>query len=70
MLIEIEILEVKDARGESSDVSVKSHIVFSPNEGYDAEKLAVLERELGPYIEDRLIDALRKHEKVGGDGAR
>ena len=41
-------------------INAKAIVTFSPREGFDAEKIGELERDLGPYISKRLNDALKK----------
>lgn len=60
MSIGIDIYRTVDSRGSTGPVAVRATILWSPREGYDADKLAALERDLGPYIEARLNDALKK----------
>ena len=48
------------ASGNLCAVDVEATIRFSPREGWDAEKIGELERDLGPYISKRLNDALKK----------
>jgi hypothetical protein len=61
MSIDIEIQDYKlFSQKETQTVRVFAMIQYSPSEGYDADKLAALECELGPYIEKRLNDALKK----------
>jgi len=43
-------------------VEAKVRIEFSPSEGYDCDKLAKLEKDLGEFVTERLQDALKKEE--------
>jgi len=63
MNIEVIVYQCLDCRGEARNVGVKARIETSPSEGYSLKKLAELERDLGPYIEDRLKDALKGGEE-------
>ena len=59
MNICIEIYDARDAHGIVA-VDAQAVVTFSPREGFDAEKIGELERDLGPYISKRLNDALKK----------
>ena len=60
MSIDISLAPVHDCRGRVAAVHCEAMILFSPREGFDADKLAALERDLGEYVGARLNDALRK----------
>ena len=60
MIISIYPHQTTDHKGKVVGVYIRASVEFSPREGYDAEKIAELERDLGPYIETRLWDALKK----------
>ena len=57
MTISIEIYEAHGSHGVSA-ADAKAHIEFSPSDGYDCEKLAALERDLGQFVTQRLNDAI------------
>lgn len=59
MSIEIELHHAVDFHGTIS-VNAGATILYSPREGFDADKIAALENDLGPYITARLNDALKK----------
>lgn len=59
MNICIEIYDARDAHGIVA-VDAQAVVTFSPREGFDAEKIGELERDLGPYITTRLNAALKK----------
>jgi hypothetical protein len=59
MSIDIEIYYATNGAGRAA-VEAQSRILFSPREGFDADKIAALENDLGPYITARLNDALKK----------
>lgn len=59
MSIEIELRHAVDFHGTNS-VNARATILYSPREGFDADKIAALENDLGPYITARLNDALKK----------
>lgn len=59
MNIYIDINYANDTHGVFA-VAAQAVVTFSPREGYDAEKIGELERDLGPYITKRLNDALKK----------
>ena len=60
MNIDILIYEVTDGAGRVSLVDVKSTITYSPREGFDPDKIACLERDVGLFIQHRLNDAIGK----------
>ena len=62
MNIYIDLNYACDAHGICA-IDAQAVVTFSPREGFDAEKIGELERDLGPYISKRLNDALKK----GGD---
>ena len=64
MNIQIEIYQTVDCRGKVTNVCAKARIEASPSEGFDFRKLGALERDLGPYVAERLLDAI---ECEGGD---
>jgi hypothetical protein len=59
MNIYIDLNYANDAHGVVA-VDAKAIVTFSPREGFGAEKIGELERDLGPYISKRLNDALKK----------
>ena len=59
MNIYIDILEMRDVRGTVVSVGAKARIDSSPSDGYDPSAVEKLERELGPLVEARLLDALK-----------
>lgn len=60
MIISIYPQQTTDNNGKVVGVYIQASVEFSPREGYDVEKIAELERDLGQYIETRLLDALKK----------
>ena len=58
MNIQIEIYQIEDCRGKVTTVDAKARIEASPSEGYDFRKLCALERDLGQYVAERLLDAI------------
>lgn len=60
MSICVDIYNSVDAYGATCCVDARATIQFSPREGYDAEKIGELERDLGPYIATRLNAALKR----------
>lgn len=59
MNIYIEIChEAKDGHGLVA-VDAQAFIMFSPREGFDAEKIGELERDLGPFVTKRLNEAIK-----------
>ncbi len=59
MQIMIEVYNANAAHGIAA-IDAQAVVTFSPREGFDAEKIGELERDLGPYISKRLNDALKK----------
>ena len=59
MNINIDLRYGSDGHGVIA-VDAQAFILFSPREGFDAEKIGELERDLGPYITTRLNAALKK----------
>lgn len=59
MNIYIDLNYANDAHGVVA-VDAQAVVTFSPREGFDAEKIGELERDLGPYITTRLNAALKK----------
>ncbi|MBR4616262.1 MAG: hypothetical protein IKO55_11705 [Kiritimatiellae bacterium] len=59
MNIYIDLYDARDAHGVVA-VDAQAVVTFSPREGFDAEKIGELERDLGPYITTRLNAALKK----------
>ena len=59
MNIYIDLNYANDAHGIAA-IDAQAVVTFSPREGFDAEKIGELERDLGPYISKRLNDALKK----------
>jgi hypothetical protein len=59
MNIIIDLYCANDAHGVIA-VNAQAVVTFSPREGFDAEKIGELERDLGPYISERLNDALKR----------
>lgn len=59
MNIYIDLNYANDAHGVVV-VDAQAVVTFSPREGFDAEKIGELERDLGPYITTRLNAALKK----------
>ena len=60
MNIEIIVYQVIDGTGRTLNVDAKAEIAYSPREGYNADKIAALERDLGSFIYTRLKAALKK----------
>ena len=60
MNIDIEIWEMTDGTGRVSSVDVKSTIMYSPREGFNADKIAGLERDIGLFVKERLNAAIEK----------
>ena len=58
MNLYVDIYQTKDSRGVTFSVGAQARIEFSPSEGFDADKLAALERDLSQIVEDRLNGAL------------
>ena len=60
MTIEIEIFHAIYGTGGEISVDAQATVLYSPREGYDPDKIAALERDLGPFITQRLNAALKK----------
>ena len=60
MSIDLDIYSSVDAYGAACSVEVQATVLYSPREGFDPDKIAALERDLGPYITTRLNDAVKK----------
>lgn len=60
MSIDIEIHKVYIGAGETVAVEAEAIILFSPKEGFNADKLAALEEDLGKIVTERLNAALKK----------
>ena len=59
MNIYIDLHCANDAHGICA-IDAQAVITFSPREGFDAEKIGELERDLGQFVTTRLNDALKK----------
>lgn len=59
MNIYIDLNYANDAHGVVA-VDAQAVVTFSPREGFDAEKIGELERDLGQFVTTRLNDALKK----------
>ncbi len=59
MNIYIDLNYASDAHGICA-IDAQAVVTFSPREGFDAEKIGELERDLGPYITQRLNAARKK----------
>lgn len=59
MNIYIDLNYANDAHGVVA-VEAQAVVTFSPREGFDAEKIGELERDLGPFITQRLNAAIKK----------
>lgn len=59
MNIDIDLKCAYDVHGVVA-IDAQAVVMFSPREGFDAEKIGELERDLGPYISKRLNDALKR----------
>ena len=59
MNIYIDVFEMRDGRGTVVSVGAKARIDSSPSDGYDPSAVEKLERELGPLVQARLLDALK-----------
>jgi hypothetical protein len=59
MNIIIDLYCANDAHGVVA-VNAQAVVTFSPREGFDAEKIGELERDLGQFVTTRLNDALKK----------
>jgi hypothetical protein len=57
--IYIDLNYASDAHGVVA-IDAQAVVTFSPREGFDAEKIGELERDLGPYVTTRLNAALKK----------
>jgi len=60
MNIDIEIHKVYTGAGETVAVEAEAIILFSPKEGFNADELAALEKDLGMIVTERLNAALKK----------
>jgi hypothetical protein len=60
MDIDIAIREMTDAAGRVCSVDVKSTIMYSPREGFNADKIAGLERDIGLFVKERLNSAIER----------
>ena len=60
MNIDIEIHKVYTGVGETVAVEAEAIIQFSPREGFNADELAALEKDLGMIVTERLNAALKK----------
>jgi len=60
MSIDIEIHKVRSCTGETVAVEAEAIILFSPKEGFNADELAALEKDLGKIVTERLNAALKK----------
>lgn len=59
MTIYIDLNYANDAHGVCA-IDAQAVVTFSPREGFDAEKIGELERDLGPFITQRLNAAVKK----------
>ena len=59
MNIYVDVYEMRNEH-EVLEVGAKARMEFSPTDGYDADKIAAFERDLGYFVETRLNDALKK----------
>ena len=59
MNIYIDLNYANDAHGIFA-INAQAVVTFSPREGFDAEKIGKLERDLGQFVTTRLNDALKK----------
>lgn len=59
MNIYIDLNYASDAHGTCA-IDAQAVVTFSPREGFDAEKIGELERDLGQFVTTRLNDALKK----------
>ena len=59
MNIYIDLNYESDAHGVYA-IDAQAVVTFSPREGFDAEKIGELERDLGQFVTTRLNDALKK----------
>lgn len=62
MIISIYPHQSTDLYGRVTGVWVRAAVETRPCEGYDQDKIAVLERELGRFVERHLIAAIRRPE--------
>lgn len=62
MIISIYPHQYTDLYGRVTGVWVRAAVETRPCEGYDQDKIAVLERELGRFVERHLIAAIRRPE--------
>ena len=60
MNIDIEIHKVYTGMGKTVAVEAEAIILFSPKEGFNADELAALEKDLGMIVTERLNAALKK----------
>ena len=60
MTIDIEVVKIFTGSGECAAVDAQAIIMFSPREGFDADKIEALERDLGKFVGERLNNALKK----------
>lgn len=60
MNIDIEIHKARTGAGETVAVEAEAIILFSPKEGFNADELAALEKDLGTIVTERLNAALKK----------
>lgn len=60
MNIDIEIHKAYTGAGETVAVEAEAIIQFSPREGFNADELAALEKDLGMIVTERLNAALKK----------
>ena len=60
MNIDIAIWEMTNATGRVLSVDVKSTIMYSQREGFNAEKIAGLERDIGLFVKERLNAAIER----------
>jgi len=59
--VSVEVYEVRGLTGEVLGVSARAVIEHSPRDGYDNEKLRVLENRLTDILREGLNDALLKN---------
>ena len=62
MIISIYPYQSTDLYGRVTGVWVRAEVETRPCEGYDQDKIAVLERELGRFVERHFIAAIRRPE--------
>lgn len=70
MNIGIYVDQATDRHGRVVGVRVTAEIITSVREGYDNSKLAELERDLGKFVEGRLIDAIARRAEKGTSDVR